>query len=481
MKIFLQFGFALFLISFFTNCEKIDTPTEFAPSPIYMIGSSTMNYKYRSPYIKGWGDCISDYLKNPNMAKNRGRAGSVAGIHEERGYSTTNYLVHSHNDWNKTVEEIKNDEFIGENGGFLLIQFGANEGRANISNDEYYNNLKIYIDEARNLNVIPVLVTTPVGRSTINSPFGRSLERINIKRKLAEDEGVLLLDLYAKTIEYTLKLKEENENSTIKRLGYRFGHIGYDESAHDHNFFNSDFFRIDRGHFEPHGAKLIAGWIRYLACEKADINEDAEKLCQQFNTDSLTATPTIYSDGEHRDEPGNNDYNGWRIFDTSNNSQIVQNPDNTIISQSIKEGKENKTGKDCSIDYRVHDLDSQNRRYFYIHGAQSPISDNAWHNTKQKNISWTTDLDDIQVYIYVLTKNGFRTLYYEDLDNDRGINPNNQNSIRFGVGVNTTNKWYTFNRNLEKDLQKFEPQNSLIKVNGFGIYGKGHIDELKMY
>ena len=476
-----KYFFAIILtLILFSNCGKDDDSPVFSPSPIYMIGASTMNYQFRSPYIKGWGDYISQYLKEPAMAKNRGRAGSVAGDDPERGYNTDNYQVHSHNDWNKTVAEIKNDNNVAENGGFLLIQFGSNESRANISDEEYYNNLKEYIDEARQMNLIPVLITPPAARSTIVSPYGRSLSRLNTKRKLARDEGVLLLDLYEKTVEYTEKLKQENESSTIDRLGYRFGHIGYDETAHDHDFFNSDFLRIDMVHFEPHGAKLIAGWIRDLACEKAGVNEDAKKLCMQFQQDSLTKAPTVYCDGEHRDDPTDDDYNGWRIFDTEDNL-FVSNPDNTIIKQSVKEGKEHKTGKERCVDYRVYDVDSRGRKYFYIHGAQSSTSNHGWHNTEQKNISWSMNIDDVQVYVYVKTTKGDRTLYYEDIDNDRGINPGNSTSIRFGVGSGTIGKWHTFKRNLEKDLQKFEPQNNLLKVNGFGFYGKGHIDEVIMY
>jgi len=479
MKIII--GFIIVSTFIFTSCEKDTVQSKFSPSPIYLLGSSPLSYKSRSPYIKGWGDSVKDYLKNPNMAKNRGRAGSVAGNNPERGYDKDNYQNFEHNDWTKTSNEIKDDENVAKNGGFLLIQWGENEDRVDITDEQYKANLKLYIDRARKLNLIPVLITPIVGRNTTHSPFSRSLGRVEIKRQLAKEENVLLLDLYKKTSEYTLKLAEENEPSAIKRLGYRFGHIGYDVSHWDYDFFNSDFLRIDRVHLEPQGAKLIAGWVRDLACEQASTNDDAMKLCQQFNPDSVTQAPTIYSDGEHRDDPSDDDYNGWYVFDTKDNFRLIPHPDNSIISQSVKEGKENKTGRDRTVDYRVININTNGQDYFVIHGAQSPTSDRAWHNTEQIHISWSMKMDDIRVYIYVNTENGVRTLYYEDLDEDRGINPNNSSSIRYGVGSNSTNKWTTFNRNLDEDLKKFEPNNSIVKVNGFGVYGNGQIDNLLMY
>jgi len=416
--------------------------------PIFIIGASTVkkiNYKG----LQGWGDRLADYSKYPNSIYNRARAGSVAGLYEgiSASYNLPNVVSSfSNHDWSKTKNEMI--ETNHKNGGFLLIQFGSNESRLNISYEDYKQKLKEYIYEARDLGYTPVLITPPGSRKAdyLKGNLGRDINYIKRKRELAKEENVLLLDLFQKTL-------EDYNNSTEARLGYRFGNFAY-----THN--GGEFWHIDYTHYEPRGAKRVAGWIRDMACKQQFIRTDANILCQQFDNTIVTNANTIYSTAEFVDNPNDDTIDGWRILGKPEALNLI-----TRVKSKERGG------------YVIHlGGDGYN---FMIHGSQSNNS-KSWNNTEQKNIEWSMKFDDARVYIYVDTLKGSRTMFYEDLDYDRGLHPT-RSSIRYGLGSDILNSWHTFHRNLEEDLKKFEPDNSIIAVKGFGLYGRGEIDNLKMY
>ena len=105
------------------------------------------------------------------------------------------------------------------------------------------------MDEARRRGMVPVLVT-PLerfykGRHT----HGAYPDTV---RALAADEGVLLLDLNAKS--YAAFAGYPNSDAIISRFGYK-----------------------DHTHTNPEGARLVAGWLKALACQTPDL-----VLCGQF-------------------------------------------------------------------------------------------------------------------------------------------------------------------------------------------------------
>jgi len=68
-------------------------------------------------------------------------------------------------------------------------------------------------------------------------------------RELAYQERVLFLDLNGKSYKAYAALTQEE-------LDQKFGAVRYPNG------------RIDRTHFSPQGAKIVAGWVKALACEK---------------------------------------------------------------------------------------------------------------------------------------------------------------------------------------------------------------------
>ncbi len=426
--------------------DNIQTVSE--NMPIFIIGASTVK-KINYEGIQGWGDRLADYSKNPENIYNRARAGSVAGQYGDnyRSYNLPNSYPNwfSDHDWGKTKEEMSDMNIT--DGGFLLIQFGSNEKRIPATDAEYKQRLKEYIHQARDLGFTPVLITVPGARDnySLTHNLGRELHYIDTKRELAEEESVLLLDLYQKTV-------EDFNNSTEERLGYRFGNFTYTD--------HGEFDHIDYVHYEPRGAKRVAGWIRDMACEQRFERLDANMLCQQFDNTIVTSAKTVYSTAEFVDNPSDSNIDGWRILGEPDKLNLI-----TRVESQERDG------------YVIHLAGDGNN--FLIHGSQGDNS-KSWNNTEQKNIEWSMNFDDIRVYVYVETTNGSRTMFYEDADEDRGLHPTRP-SIRYGLGSDTTNSWHTFHRNLEEDLKKFEPDNSIVRVKGFALYGTGEIDDLKMY
>ena len=52
--------------------------------------------------------------------------------------------------------------------------------------------------------------------------------------------------------------------------------------------------------------------------------------------------------------------------------------------------------------------------------------------------------------------------------------------ISFGLGaISKDGKWHPFRRNLQKDLNKFEPNSKILSINAFMIRGSGMVDNIK--
>jgi hypothetical protein len=145
--------------------------------------------------------------------------------------------------------------------GFLLIQFGANEKRRDES--RFKSNIKTYIKEARELGFTPILITEIEKRvREANGALKHSRgDYPKWMREVGEEEGVRVLDLNTKSYQEYSKYSDDEWNEKFANCYNRW-------SGHKQNT-----------HFEPHGARIVAGWIRDLACEEG--YEDS-KLCKQF-------------------------------------------------------------------------------------------------------------------------------------------------------------------------------------------------------
>jgi lysophospholipase L1-like esterase len=221
---------------------------------IFIIGASTVRYDYDDRRV-GWGTALCEYnMKNSDDCFNEGRRGATA-----ENYKTMNETIkRTKGDayWDKT-KDIMNEE-LDLRGGFLLIQFGGNDNIQKVPKDTFMSEMKIYIDEARDFGVTPILITPVNARLKINNKIydnrGKYPDYI---KELAEQENVKVLDLHQKSL-------EEFDKLTTEELAQEFGAIEYSNGV------------VDLTHFNLHGAKIVANWVKELACQ-----EDSA-LCKQF-------------------------------------------------------------------------------------------------------------------------------------------------------------------------------------------------------
>ena len=217
---------------------------------IFIIGDSTVHNN--STGEQGYGSRLGEYMINPDNMFNMARSGASTKSYRPDKFGTTH-------DWPGLIDKIENTDI--EDGAYLLIQFGHNDEDESRSDafalperyNSFYNNLKVFVDEVKALGVTPVLVT-PVqrmykGQNTHITAYGNYPQTI---RDLADDEGVLLLDLSQRSFD---KFDEYPSTAAI-----------FDAFAYD-----------DHTHFDPEGAYTVAAWVRDLACESSD-----ENLCNQF-------------------------------------------------------------------------------------------------------------------------------------------------------------------------------------------------------
>ncbi len=242
-----------------------------ADKKIFVIGDSTVhnetvdNNGVQVNY--GWADLLPEYMKNPANLINQAQEGRSSRTYQDRSEYENEEWFHN---WYQTKELIKNSDI--SHGAYLFIQFGHND-ETDVYNDgirehtlpgrgeSFYNHMRIYITEARELGVIPVLVA-PVERlmKEAHSQTNRSHNRqtgdyIQTIKDLAEDEGVLLLDLEQTSWEHFNQYYDSN--ALREHFGYR-----------------------DVEHFNHDGALEVAGWLRDVICQTND-----QVLCKQFNLD----------------------------------------------------------------------------------------------------------------------------------------------------------------------------------------------------
>jgi len=227
---------------------------------IFIIGDSTVYNASRKTEM-GWGTAIKKNLLHASYLYNQARSGASSKDYKICD-SLEKYCYKNHY-WTNTKKLINNTNLA--NGGYLLIQFGHNDEKKNFQqkgtkpgrNNSFYNELKVFTDEAKVLGLKPVLITPiermekKAGRDTKKSHIKKSGDYAQTVRDLAKDEEILLLDLQDKS------WNEFNKYRDSQKIMKKF--------AFD-----------DVTHFSPKGAKIVAKWVKELACQ-AD-----KELCAQF-------------------------------------------------------------------------------------------------------------------------------------------------------------------------------------------------------
>lgn len=131
-----------------------------------------------------------------------------------------------------------------------------------------------------------------------------------------------------------------------------------------------------------------------------------------------------------------------------------------------------KQVKDPQKSYKVTEFKSKSSRDTYINGAKK--GRRAWHNQRSKIIEWEMKYRESYVIIIsVDTLDGNRDLIYTS-GSSGGV-------LYFGLGQKSIDgRWHTIRRDLEADLLRYEPNNSIVAVNAFIIRGSGRVGKIIM-
>jgi hypothetical protein len=161
---------------------------------------------------------------------------------------------------------------------------------------------------------------------------------------------------------------------------------------------------------------------------------------------SIYGNATVYEDGTNVSNWGKLDAlpaNVSSVYDNSRNSDVIEFKGNGFHSA-----------------------------YIYGYGA------NEWQNTSEKTLKWSMKYsEDYAVYVRVMTTKGFRFLKFTP----NGTEGKKEVYIEHSLGNNTKDgAWHDFKIDLESALKEFEPDNSIIAINGIIFRGSGRIDDIEL-
>ena len=167
-----------------------------------------------------------------------------------------------------------------------------------------------------------------------------------------------------------------------------------------------------------------------------------------------TLNATVYENGE------DNTINRWTITDANPVNAVVQNIyDNDINSKVIS-----LNGASYDNQYMIGNF---------------PNKVGEWNETQKFNLSWSLhNSDGFLIDVLLETQNGLRYIRYRDNDVDGGLDGD---VIQQGLGYDASNGiWQNFTRDLEYDLEEFEPNNHIISVSGLMIRGNCKVDNIEL-
>lgn len=206
---------------------------------IFIIGDSTASIKLDTKRPEsGWGEHLKDYLKDQIEIVNKA----------VNGRSTKSYLSEG-----LFAEVLESISF----GDYLIIQFGHNdqkhedEHRYTNPFTTYQENLKYFVDQAKNKGAIPIILSSVPRRNFISK---NRLHRKAVGHypssaiSFAKREKVLSIDMYKKT-------KELFEYLGYEQSEQLFLHLAPNQNP---NYPNGV---IDNTHFSILGAQMIAGLV----------------------------------------------------------------------------------------------------------------------------------------------------------------------------------------------------------------------------
>lgn len=200
---------------------------------IYLVGDSTMSIKSTKAVPEmGWGVPFATFFDSTAVVEN----------HAQNGRSTRSFMQEKR--WEPIVNKL-------EKGDYVLIQFGHNDEiptkKSATTPDEFRKNLEKYVNDTREKNAFPVLITAVARRSF--SPEGKLTdthrEYSDITRSVAKQLNVPLVDLDEKS--RALLQQMGPESSKLLYLHLKPGeHPNYPDG------------KTDDTHFNELGARLMA-------------------------------------------------------------------------------------------------------------------------------------------------------------------------------------------------------------------------------
>jgi len=183
------------------------------------------------------------------------------------------------------------------------------------------------------------------------------------------------------------------------------------------------------------------------------------------------AFATLYEDAEDGDTTGNTPPNvrGWFVYDNT--------PSGAVISNVYDAEKNSRV---------IRFVGPGNTNNGYMLGDWYPTSPGTWNNTSEFNVHWCSKYNsNFVVYMRVYTtipnpqNNSLqRYVYYTASNSNTGLSSNGS-YIHHGLGSDKADgKWHSFNRDLQADLNEFEPGNTITSVTAFLIRGTGSVDDI---
>ncbi len=164
---------------------------------------------------------------------------------------------------------------------------------------------------------------------------------------------------------------------------------------------------------------------------------------------------------------------GERVYEdaedgTTNKWVIYSDPENTAEIRNVF---------DFERQSRVIEFTSKE----YENGYWLKNSDGSlWNDTDHTFVEWKSKFrSGFLVYIYVKTTKGDYYLQYIPVSEDIKIG----GKLNFALGTEAKDgKWHTFKRDIKADLAKatdYDPEISLISIEGFLVRGNGRVDDIK--
>jgi len=119
-------------------------------------------------------------------------------------------------------------------------------------------------------------------------------------------------------------------------------------------------------------------------------------------------------------------------------------------------------------------LQGDHKHNGYILGAWS--GNDAWNNTTESILKWDMSYgEDYTIYVAIITEDGWRYIIYTPRNDSRG---KRGNSILIGIDPMSMYLNASITRDIEADLKKYEPNNSLTSIQAFLVRGSGYFSQI---